>query len=207
MFGFLLLAALGQCADYNYTNIFQGRWNITMIELDEEGHESPEASVYSVDLTAGEGFTLQGQIFGEDEDGVPAPVSKLGLVMDAEVQDDGKTVFSVQFAPSPDAESLEEIASVKLHNDLDDVVIATGKTVDGIAYSFNIVTVNTIEITLFNKETKAITILRCLKELPPQKGSMMQMLMSFLPMLLMMFTRGKAMQPQAAAGEGKPKND
>ena len=202
MFGFLLLAALGQCANYNYTSVFEGRWNITMIELDEEGNENAEAQIYSVSLAAGEDLSIQGQVFGDDEDGVPTPIAKLGRVMDAE----DNTTFSVQFAPSPDAESLEELTSVKLENGVDDVVLTTGKTTDGITYSVNVVSVNVIEVTLFNKETKAITILRCLKELPPQKqGSMWQAFLPMLPTLLFTLfgNKNRPMGPPGAQAGGE----
>ena len=127
--------------------------------------------------------------------------------MDAE----DNTTFSVQFAPSPDAETLEELTSIKLENGVDDIVVTTGKTTDGISYSVNVVSVNVIEVTLFNKETKGITIVRCLKELPPQKqGSLWQ---AFLPMLpTLMFTlfgnKGRQMgAPADAQGGAKQKTE
>ena len=207
----LLFAALSQ-STVNYTDIFVGNWNISVVELDEDGREREERSVYSVRVGNIEALgKVGGQVIGEDEEGVPVPVGKIEFEQDPE--SNGTFVFSL--ADNAETDDTEPVTTFTLEMGVDDVCVTTGKTNDGVLYSLNVLSMYVIEVTLYNKENKAITIVRCLKEQPTHQTSIWSMLLPMLPSLMMMFMGGGNMgQCQACqtgpAGEqaaGDKKND
>ena len=203
-----VFAALSRAADVNYKDIFIGKWNISVVELDDEGNEKPDRGIYAVEMAStGESGRVSGEVFGEDEEGVPMPVGKIGV----ELEEGTNSTFAFQLSENPEAEELDELAKFTLEMGIDDVCVTTGKTSDGWLYSVNVLSIYLIEVTLYNKESKAVTIIRCMKDAPPpQRGSMWTALMPMLPTLLFtLFGRGNMMgeSPACEPGKGTPAGD
>ena len=168
----------------NFTDVFVGNWNVTVVELDEDGLERPGAAVFSVQIggTATIG-KVAGQVYGEDEEGVPVPVGKVEFEGDEE----SNATFTFAMSDDPDSDSTEPMATFTLEMGTDEVCVTTGKTNDGQIYSLNVLSMYVVELTLYNKETKTVTIVRCLKEQPVHQQSIWTMLLPMLPSLMMMF--------------------
>ena len=195
--------------EVKFSDVLVGNWTITMVDLDDDGREKESSQVYSLSVaeTATPG-TVAGTLFVDDEEGVPTPAGKLALVQNQDV----KSRFSVQYNDDPEAESMDELASTMLTIGLDDTILSTGKTSDGSLYSLNILSPKVFEVTLYNNNTKAITLVRCLKDVDPaQKPSTLNALMpllTLLPMFLMTWMGGanQAPAPQPA-GPGSAKKE
>lgn len=199
---FVVFALLAGAADVNYTDLVVGKWTVTMVQLDETGREfNPPSPSFMVEMTGTEeSGVLEGEILGEDEEGVPVPVGKAGFVL----EEGTNNTFRFLLAADSEAETLEDVTSFTLENGVDDVCVTMGKTSNDQLYSLNVLSVNVVEVTLYDKETKGITIFRCLKEpKPAQKGSMWSMLLPMLPMLISTFmNRGSFGAPAAAPADG-----
>lgn len=198
MLFFLLTAVL--CEEVALNQVLAGKWNITVVDLDKDGIENTEFKSYEIELAIKEG-NLEGDVIGEDEEGILSTFMTLGIAPKAE--ENGTFILS-----SIQEDNAEEIAKFKLNIGVDGLMVASGQLTDEEYYQLNFVSKTTIEITVYNKKTSLITLYRCIKKVPKTKQNFLLQFLPMISMFVMMFLQNKAnpaaAQAQPAQGQAAP---
>jgi hypothetical protein len=199
-----LLTIFGQ-STINMSNVFLGNWNVTEVQLEAKGVEASETREYIGTFSRQPDSGLISGAFMATND-LDDSSAKYHILLAPRENETFQFSFSAaeEVALEPGSEPEFPSPPIEFIFGLDDMVTATGSDGTGNFYSINVLSTSLIEVTVFNSETKATTIYRCIKEVPVQQRSIWTSLLPMMPMLLMMMFNGRgAGAPQAAAPKQK----
>lgn len=180
-----LFCILGLSAPLNISTFITGNWNITALTVSPEGIEDEESRVrYEVVFQPSEEnqYEYLGEVMGENEEGILAPVLKLKLELSDE--DPNEIKISIGNLESDESDEYDEYTKVVANTDLVENVITISGKVGNDIYSFVTLSDFEAEITYHDHETKSNIIYRLEKDRPATQNS--PSLMNFMPMIMML---------------------